>query len=613
MQMLYYICIDMKQSKAITYCFIIVFLNMYVISCEKKGNAVRQVYSVMDKICGEEEYANALSVLQEQYDNTGLFREIWNYATRQNDISGIVECMELMQGADSVAGLTDHSVFYRELYVCAYLAQAYLYTGQYDKCVSCLDKGRQLLEDEYDNETYNVEGMIYNLSAILVMKQEYNYIEAIDYLKKAVCAAEVSNDSLTKCTYLCNISNIYYIREDPAGVEYAREAYRISSDLQDINLRSIAALSLSVMCFLNADIEGAIKYAEESTGYTSHPDFFINHKAAVFLNMAEINRAYGNTNVADEYYMKSMKFQQWSEESIVIKLYWSYGDFKLYQKQYDEAITYFLLAKNMYESNDNIEFKHHILYGLSQAMKMTGHYQMANRYLEESMAAYRQIITFRKEQDFTNLKLKYEEAKYEEEINKKELEILKKNYNLYIILFISAIISILLVYSYILYRKKNSMYKNMVRQNYSYRKELEEYKNIERIRNDEKTRQDNISRLKMELFEKIEKLMNEEKLYRRKDLTVENLAEVLGTNITYVSNVINNLSGKTFPAYLHAFRLKEVLENLSDISNEESINAIFDKAGYSSRATYTRIFQKEIGCTPSKYREQMRKIGKGDI
>lgn len=580
-------------------------LSAIAACCAKEHETGTHEYHEPTAINDSTAYTAALSKLEQEYDNIHLFQQAWSYATQNSDISGIVRCAE-----NILAGHSGSPV--PEIYACTYAAQSYLYTEQYDKCKPYLIRGMRSLKENADSEMY-VASMLYNLSAIYAMKKDYNYLEAIEYLGEAVKAAKSINDSQRTCTYLCNISNIYALREDPTGIEYAKEAYDISSRLQDINIKSIAALSLSMMSFLNSDTTEALKYAREATEYTSDPDYFINNKADIFLNRAEINKACGNTDEAALYYSQSLAYLRYAAESIAIRVYYSYGDFKLELGENDEAIKYFLYAKSLYESNGNIEYQYQILMGLSKAFGNLGEQRISHKYLEESYNAFRQIMTFQKEQDFSNMKLKYEEAKYNEELNKKELEILRKNYNFYIILFISSIITILLVYSYILYRKKNIMYRNIVQQNYNYRKELEGYKNLEKIKQDEKNKRDEISRSKMELFEKIERLMNEEKIYRKKELTVENLAETVGTNMTYVSNVINQLAGKSFPAYLNSYRLKEVLENLSDNSSNENINSIFEKAGFSSRATYTRIFQKEIGCTPSQYREQMKKIGQNDI
>ena len=78
--------------------------------------------------------------------------------------------------------------------------------------------------------------------------------------------------------------------------------------------------------------------------------------------------------------------------------------------------------------------------------------------------------------------------------------------------------------------------------------------------------------------------------------------------VAYMSHIVNSFSGKSFPNYLNAYRIEEVLDALSDPSDDEPIHAVFERVGYTSRSTYLRIFRKEVGCAPSKYRQEIRKI-----
>jgi AraC-like DNA-binding protein len=48
------------------------------------------------------------------------------------------------------------------------------------------------------------------------------------------------------------------------------------------------------------------------------------------------------------------------------------------------------------------------------------------------------------------------------------------------------------------------------------------------------------------LAEQISRLIEEEELYKRKDLRIADVASALATNKTYVSTIINNISGMGF-------------------------------------------------------------------
>ncbi len=53
-------------------------------------------------------------------------------------------------------------------------------------------------------------------------------------------------------------------------------------------------------------------------------------------------------------------------------------------------------------------------------------------------------------------------------------------------------------------------------------------------------------------------------LFREKELTLDRMAEVLGTNRTYVSNALNKVAGISFYGYIDSYRIKEATRVLSD-------------------------------------------------
>ena len=67
-----------------------------------------------------------------------------------------------------------------------------------------------------------------------------------------------------------------------------------------------------------------------------------------------------------------------------------------------------------------------------------------------------------------------------------------------------------------------------------------------------------------ELFDRLGKLMRKDKVYKEKNLTRDKVAALLGTNRTYLSQIINEKTGMSFIYYINSFRIEEALETLSD-------------------------------------------------
>lgn len=97
-------------------------------------------------------------------------------------------------------------------------------------------------------------------------------------------------------------------------------------------------------------------------------------------------------------------------------------------------------------------------------------------------------------------------------------------------------------------------------------------------------------------------LMETKRLYLKPDLSVASLAMELGTNRTYLSNLINQYLHTTFTNYVNAYRV-QYAKNLL-LKTDDTIEEIFQAAGFQSRTTFWRAFAQVEGCTPKDYRKK---------
>ena len=73
----------------------------------------------------------------------------------------------------------------------------------------------------------------------------------------------------------------------------------------------------------------------------------------------------------------------------------------------------------------------------------------------------------------------------------------------------------------------------------------------------------------LELFRTLERIMREEKKFTKDNfITKDKVAEILGTNRTYLSRIINEQSKLSFTHYVNRFRIEEAIRLLSDPNNE---------------------------------------------
>ena len=91
---------------------------------------------------------------------------------------------------------------------------------------------------------------------------------------------------------------------------------------------------------------------------------------------------------------------------------------------------------------------------------------------------------------------------------------------------------------------------------------------------------------------RLKKLFNEEKIYLNKDLTIWELARELGTNRTYISQIINSDYGQNFSAFVNSYRARHA-ENLQQSRPELSQADIAERSGFGSVKSWKRAIKEQ--------------------
>lgn len=108
-----------------------------------------------------------------------------------------------------------------------------------------------------------------------------------------------------------------------------------------------------------------------------------------------------------------------------------------------------------------------------------------------------------------------------------------------------------------------------------------------------------------ELYDHACVLMEQSQLYRDAQLNREKLAGMLGTNRTYLSRIIKEIGGMNYLQFVNSYRINEAVRILSDPEQTEyPLKQLWSDLGFNSATTFYKLFQKEVGITPSVYRKQ---------
>lgn len=100
------------------------------------------------------------------------------------------------------------------------------------------------------------------------------------------------------------------------------------------------------------------------------------------------------------------------------------------------------------------------------------------------------------------------------------------------------------------------------------------------------------------LFEEAELVVKTEELFRNPGLRKQDLAEILKTNGTYLSNCISANTHKKYNDWINGFRIDYIIERLQSTSQ---IETLCQEAGFSSQSVFYAAFNKKLDCTPSEY------------
>lgn len=110
-------------------------------------------------------------------------------------------------------------------------------------------------------------------------------------------------------------------------------------------------------------------------------------------------------------------------------------------------------------------------------------------------------------------------------------------------------------------------------------------------------------KMEKQLFYQLEVMMKEKKLFCSPSLTRKGLADLLGTNESYLAEAIRQYAeGKTVKEYITGHRLRYVCHLLST-QRTLTVDAAGDMAGFNSRSTYYRLFREAYGLTPAEFRK----------
>jgi len=422
-----------------------------------------------------------------------------------------------------------------------------------------------------------------------------DYEKALKNYKESLKIIEsLDNNTEMKAKILNNIGMIYgYLGDIDKSLAYFNQSLPLRYELGNKEDISILINNLGYAYILKEDYENALEQFDTALKISTE----INDStgsAYVLLNIAEIHITQKNYTKAIPFLLKGLKLAKGLE---------SIKQFKLI-------------------SSDSYEFLAIAYEKIGEPKKSLFYYKKYNTLQKE---LYQQ--EFKNEIKNTALlnSLKLKEQKINDldsENQLKELQ-LKSTYNF----IISLIILLIIVSSFfiIFYFQKKKLVranKTLVLKNLEIVESETKLKETILIENKTTLETNQKSRTKYSnsplnenqkdaILNKIILHIEKEKLFLKEDLTLIMLSNLINTNKSYISQIINEKFEKNFSSFINEYRIKEARKLLSQEENWGiTIESIANSVGFKSISAFNTAFKKYTGITPSYFMNTVKSNSK---
>lgn len=550
-----------------------------------------------------------LEILKKEPDNENALKFLCQYYLNKGDYSKTITYAEIMK---NVADKTKSPLL--RLYSYIYQGQAQMMSGREKIAKKNLNLSLELATKLNNDSTLC---SVYGSLGLYAANIETDYYRAIRWLYKGIRLAQQNNYRQQYALLLSNLASIYYLKKDTAGIKYALECYELGHSMRNPYIIYSGAVNAAYMYFLMKQNEEAMKYIHEAETLMLENDFYDQaHTYNLFGNVLYDMEEYPQ---AIEYYKKAMKDKQAAQTSSIVYAHLGYARVLMKQKKYEEAILLLKQGIAISYARANAIHRNELYENLSICYEQMHQYHDALNYYKVFRLENDSLFNKDKERDLSEMRFKYDSERQANLIKQSKLDVMQKEQRIQQQTFILIIIVIVLGLLYYLYHRKNNLYLSIVKQNQeAIKRETELNRRIKELEANtplpsapEKYAASSLTDEKsLELFRILERIMREKKIYKDNSISKDKVAELLGTNRTYLSRIINEQAQLSFTHYINRFRIEEAIRLLSDPTNDTPLKAISADLGFNSISTFYNLFQSAVAMTPSQYRNKVMELQK---
>ena len=503
-------------------------------------------------------------------------------------------------------------------YALIYQGQARIMLGKTQEGLQDLLGAKRLAEIQHNDSALC---SVYNGLGLYEQNVTCDYYRSLNYYREGCDIAERCGHRLLYCLLDANIAEVLTLRNEEAGLEYAEKCYLLGRQNNDPYLIYCGAISMARNLCLNRKMEEAWRYTREADRLSKRYDF--KNRSDIYNTYGEIALEAGDYMKAGLYYEQAIREHGFSQAAYVVSTYVGYGRALIAQKKYKSALEKLQIGKEISEKNITSLFRREVYLLLSACYDRLGEPKEALEYYKKYTAESFRLYNEDKERTEKELMVRYETEKRNKELAQKNMLLQKEQNRVMALVGITFVVLIVVLLFYINYRRKNRLYKQIVRESVDWLAKERQFS--KRIAEQEKQLQELIGKAgavdggrysgsslnkdsQQELFGRLERLMQNDQVYKNSLFTREKMAELLGTNRTYLSQTINEQTGLTFTHYMNKYRIEEARRILADPQDDTPIKAIAADLGFSSVTTFYTLFKAAVQMSPDQYRKHARSL-----
>ena len=503
-------------------------------------------------------------------------------------------------------------------YALIYQGQARIMLGKTQEGLQDLLGAKRLAEIQHNDSALC---SVYNGLGLYEQNVTCDYYRSLNYYREGCDIAERCGHRLLYCLLVANIAEVLTLRNEEAGLEYAEKCYLLGRQNNDPYLIYCGAISMARNLCLNRKMEEAWRYTREADRLSKRYDF--KNRSDIYNTYGEIALEAGDYMKAGLYYEQAIREHGFSQAAYVVSTYVGYGRALIAQKKYKSALEKLQIGKEISEKNITSLFRREVYLLLSACYDRLGEPKEALEYYKKYTAESFRLYNEDKERTEKELMVRYETEKRNKELAQKNMLLQKEQNRVMALVGITFVVLIVILLFYINYRRKNRLYKQIVRESVDWLAKERQFS--KRIAEQEKQLQELIGKAgavdggrysgsslnkdsQQELFGRLERLMQNDQVYKNSLFTREKMAELLGTNRTYLSQTINEQTGLTFTHYMNKYRIEEARRILADPQDDTPIKAIAADLGFSSVTTFYTLFKAVVQMSPDQYRKHARSL-----